>query len=184
MNSTVMVRAFVALELSGDMREKLAKAQDVLRGCTSRLTFVDPAIIHITLKFLGEVDEQGIPRVKEALSTIRVDPFSVIGKVITVNDQRRPRTVWCTIEDDGRSRELFRHIEDALEPLGFGREKRPFTPHATVARVKYADPSLFRQLELLKTTGYGSCRIPGMKLKKSTLTGTGPVYEDLLEVVR
>jgi 2'-5' RNA ligase len=102
--------------------------------------------------------------------------------MVTVNDLRRPRTVWCTIDDDGLSRQLFTYVEDALEPLGFAREKRPFTPHATVARVKYADPSLFRQLELLKTTGYGSCRITGIKLKKSTLTGSGPVYEDLLEV--
>jgi 2'-5' RNA ligase len=178
-----MVRAFVALELSGDMREQLAKAQNVLRECTSRLTFVDPAIIHITVKFLGDVDERKIPPVKEALSTIRADPFPVTGRMITVNDPRRPRTVWCTIDDDGRSRQLFMHMEDVLEPIGFAREKRPFTPHATVARVKYADPSLFRQLELLKETAYGSCMITGMKLKKSTLTGSGPVYEDLLEVM-
>ena len=183
MNSTVMVRAFVALELSGDMREQLAKAQNVLRGCSSRLTFVDPTIIHITLKFLGEVDERRIPLVKEALSTIRVDPFPVTGRMITVNDPRRPRTVWCTIDDDERSRQLFRYVEDTLEQLGFTRETRPFTPHATVARVKYADASLFRQLELLKATGYGSCMIAGIKLKKSTLTVSGPVYEDLLEVV-
>jgi len=182
MNSTVMVRAFVALELSKDMREQLAKAQDVLRRCTSRLTFVDPAIIHITMKFLGEVDERKIPQIKEALSTIRIDPFPVTGRMVTVNDPRRPRTVWCTIDDDGLSRQLFTYVEDALEPLGFAREKRPFTPHATVARVKYSDPSLFGQLGLLRSTAYGSCRITGMKLKKSTLTGNGPVYEDLLEV--
>jgi 2'-5' RNA ligase len=178
-----MVRAFVALELSGDMRERLAKSQDLLRGSTSRLTFVDPAIIHITLKFLGEVDERKIPPVKEALNTIRVEPFSVTGRMLTTNDPRRPRTVWCTIEDNGQSRELFRRVEDVFQPLGLARETRPFTPHATVARVKHADPSLFRQLELLKETLYGSCMISGMKLKKSTLTGHGPVYEDLLEVV-
>ena len=58
-----MVRAFVAFELSAEIREQLAAAQDVLRGCSARLTFVDPALIHITVKFLGEVDEKKIPQV-------------------------------------------------------------------------------------------------------------------------
>ncbi|MFA7304899.1 MAG: 2'-5' RNA ligase family protein, partial [Methanoregula sp.] len=58
----------------------------------------------------------------------------------------------------------------------------PFTPHATLARVKDFDPSLFEQIDLLKGRTYGTCTVSGLKLKKSTLTPRGPVYEDLLEV--
>ena len=70
-----MVRTFVAFELSAEIREHLATAQDVLRGCSARLTFVDPALIHITVKFLGEVDEKKIPQVIAALRSIPFAPL-------------------------------------------------------------------------------------------------------------
>lgn len=177
-----MVRAFVAVELSADIREQLATAQDVLRGGTSRLTFVDPALIHITVKFLGEVDEKKVPEIAAALRSIPFAPFPVTAGRVTVNNPRRPHTVWCVTEDGGKGAALFRLVEDALQPLGFMRETRPFTPHATIARVKSADPSLSAQLALLNGRTYGSCTVSGLKLKKSTLTPRGPVYEDLLEV--
>ena len=177
-----MVRAFVALELSSEIKEHLRTAQDVLRGCRARLTFVEPALIHITAKFLGEVDDQKIPAVISALSTVKVTPFLATAHKITVNNKSRPHTVWCAIEDAGESGHVFRLIEDAVFPLGFTHETRRFTPHATVARVKYPDPSLFEAIGQLSDRKYGSCTINGLKLKKSTLTPQGPVYEDLLEV--
>ena len=177
-----MIRAFVALELSFEIKEQLRIAQDVLRGCQARLTFVEPALIHITAKFLGEAAEQKIPAVMDALSTVRATPFLATAHKITVNHPSRPHTVWCAIEDNGESGQVFKLVEDALFPLGFTRETRRFTPHATVARVKYPDPSLFAAISQLDNRKFGSCTISGMKLKKSTLTPQGPVYEDLLEV--
>ena len=181
MNTTIMVRAFLALELSSEIRQELASAQDILRQSRSRLTFVDPALIHITVKFLGEVDEKLIPRVISAMKEIRFEPFPVSAGIVAANNRYRPRTVWSVIEDKGQGELLAGKVEDALEPLGFARETRRFTPHATVARVKSFDPSLFRQLDLLQNRTYGDCTISGIKLKKSTLTGKGPVYEDLVE---
>lgn len=177
-----MVRVFVALELSLEIREQLAAAQEVLRGCRAHLTFVEPALIHITVKFLGEVTEQKIPAIMDALRTVRAGPFPVTARKITVNNPSRPHTVWCTIDDAGGSEQVFQRVEDTLHPLGFVRETRRFTPHATVARVKSPDPSLFAAISQLDTRVYGSCTISGLKLKKSTLTPQGPLYEDLLEV--
>jgi 2'-5' RNA ligase len=77
---------------------------------------------------------------------------------------------------------LFILIEDSLAPLGFDRESRRFTPHATLARVKSMDPSLFLAINNLKEKSWGNCIISGIKLKKSTLLPEGPVYEDLFEV--
>ena len=76
----------------------------------------------------------------------------------------------------------MRCTDAVLGPLGIAPEARRFTPHATIARVKSADPSLFTALKNLEGTGYGSCMVSGLKLKKSTLTPNGPIYEDLLEV--
>jgi 2'-5' RNA ligase len=177
-----MVRAFVAFELSPGMKEQLSAAQAALRKSTARLTFVDPGIIHITAKFLGEVDEKKIPQVIAALKSVKVAPFLVTGSRITVNNPRNPHTVWCAIEDSGKGREVVAAVETELVPLGFPRETRAFTPHATLARVKEADPSLFSCLDELKNMPCGSCTIAGLKLKKSILTPRGPVYEDLCEV--
>jgi 2'-5' RNA ligase len=177
-----MVRAFVALELSGEIQEQLKAAQDNLRGCHTRLTFVDPALIHITVKFLGEIDDRIIPKISAALQSIRFEAFPVTAGRVTVNSPRNPRTVWSVIDDHGKGRQLFSRVEDALAPLGFAKETRPFTPHATVARVRTEDPSLRTCLDLLKDRTYGMCTISGLKLKKSTLTSKGPIYEDLTEV--
>lgn len=177
-----MARTFLALELSGEIRKRLGETREVLRGSSARLTFVDPALIHITVKFLGEVDERRLVQVQEAVRTIAFAPFPVTAGNVTVNNPKRPHTVWCSIDDGGNGARLLDLVENALAPLGFPREERKFTAHATVARVKDYDPSLMKALDQLKGTTYGSCTISGLKLKKSTLTPRGPIYEDILEV--
>jgi len=177
-----MVRAFVALELSKDIQDQLALAQERIRGCNARLTFVDPKNIHITAKFLGNVEEKTLGKVMDALNSVTFSSFPITAGKVTVNNPKRPHTVWCTIEDGGQGERLFYLIEDALVPLGFKRETRHFTPHATLARVKTLHPSLLSMLNTLNDKSYGSCTINGLKLKKSTLLSQGPIYEDLLEV--
>jgi 2'-5' RNA ligase len=178
-----MVRAFVALELPGEIKDRLQGVQEKLSDCSARLTMVETALIHITLKFLGEVTEKDIPQVSAALRSISFRPFPVTVGAVTVNNVKRPHTVWCTVSDGGEGKKLFHQVEEVLAPLGFEREARGFTPHATLARVKVPDRSLFTVLRALEGKDYGECVIQGMKLKKSTLTSRGPVYEDLLEVV-
>jgi 2'-5' RNA ligase len=177
-----MVRAFVALELPGGIRERLTAAQAALRGCTARLNFVEPALIHITLKFLGDVGDRDLPPLIDALKSIRFTAFPITIGTVTVNNPSRPHTVWCSIDDQGQGKILFSLVEGVLEPLGYPHEARGFTPHATLARVKVPDASLLPAIRSLAGKTYGECRISGMKLKKSTLTPRGPVYEDLLEV--
>ena len=177
-----MVRAFVALELSQEIRDHLSIAQETIRDCKAHLTFVDPKNIHITLKFLGEVEQEKLNKVIDAIRGVTFSSFPIKAGTVTVNNPKRPHTVWCAIDDAGIGERLFYLIEDALAPLGFERETRRFTPHATLARVKLPHPSLFSALYCLKDKSYGSCTICGIKLKKSTLLPQGPVYEDLLEV--
>ena len=129
-----MVRTFIALELCGEIRDTLKEAQQVLRGCSAGLTFVDPALIHITVKFLGEVDGKKLVQVQDVLKTLSFTPFRVMAGLVTVNNPKRPHTVWCTIDDGGNGQQLLGLIEAGLSPLGFAREDRRFTPHATVAR--------------------------------------------------
>ena len=156
--------------------------QGALAGCQARLSLVAPGSIHITLKFLGEIDEKTLGRVKEALSALRFDPFEISLAGVKGNPPPNPRVIWCEVRDNGGCRRLFELVEGALAPLGIPREKRPYTPHATLARVKRPDPSLIPVLKSLDAEEFGSCPVRSIRLKKSTLTPAGPIYEDLLEV--
>ena len=72
-----MTRAFIALELSKDIKDQLAIAQQTLRRCRAHLTFVDPDLIHITVKFLGEVDDKKLRAVIDALAKVSFIPYPV-----------------------------------------------------------------------------------------------------------
>jgi len=156
--------------------------QGALSGCRARLTLVKPGSIHITLKFLGEIDEKTLARVKEALARIRFEPFEISVCGVMGNPASAPRVIWCEVRDGGGCRRLFELVEEALGPLGIPGERRAYTPHATLARVKRFDPSLLPILKDLAAEEFGSCPVSSIRLKKSTLTPQGPVYEDLLEV--
>jgi len=177
-----MVRAFLALELSTEIRTRLEAPLAALRTSSARMTFVKPQNVHITLKFRGDVDDRTLPCVMDAVRTVSFTLFVVTVGSVTVNNPKRPFTIWCSIGDAGKANELFQKIEDALAPLGFVRETRKFTPHATLARIKDPDPSLCSVVKMLEAKTYGDCMVSGRKLKKSTLTPHGPEYEDLLEV--
>jgi 2'-5' RNA ligase len=177
-----MVRTFIAIDLAPEVTERMRGPQGALAGCRARLSLVKPGSIHITLKFLGEIDEQALARVKEALSSIRFPPFEISLAGVKGNPPPSPRVIWCEVRDDGGCRRIFELVEKALAPLGIPREKRAYTPHATLARVKRFDPSLIPPLKSLAGEEFGSCPVRSIKLKKSTLTPAGPIYEDLLEV--
>lgn len=177
-----MVRTFIAIDLAPEVRERLFESQETLKQCTARLTLVDPENIHLTLKFLGEVSQNQIEQITEVLRRISGTPFEIAFEGIVGNNQSRPRVIWCTLSDEGACTSLACRIEEALAPLGFRREERPFTPHVTVARVRQYDPSLQRALKEVATRRHGTCRITGFTLKKSTLTPQGPIYEDIEKV--
>ena len=177
-----MVRTFIAIDLTPEVRERMQGLQGILAGSRARLTIVKPDAIHITLKFLGEIDEKTCERVIKALSAIRFGPFEIALGGVTGNPPSFPRVIWSGVRDEGACGRIFALVEEALLPLGIPKEKRAYTPHATLARVKRFDPSLLPALKDLASEEFGSCPVRCIELKKSTLTPAGPVYEDIMEV--
>ena len=177
-----MVRLFVAIDLPPEMREVLKSSQEELAKSRARLSVVRPENIHITLKFIGEVDQDLVPAIQERLAGITGRPFEVSVSGISADNRRRPRVVWCDIIDGGRCASLNDQIEEALEPLGIRKESRTFRPHATLARVKRFDPSLLDAIRPMESAGYGNFLVNGFSLKKSTLTPAGAIYEDIMVV--
>jgi RNA 2',3'-cyclic 3'-phosphodiesterase len=177
-----MVRLFVAVEIPEEVRIAYAHAQEVIRKSRARLSLVKPEDMHITLKFIGETPGSHLPTLTAALETISVSPFSLDLGAITLNSPRSPRVIWGDLHDSGACRNLAGRIEVALIPFGVPAEKRRFTPHITIARIKQFHPSIFEDVAEISDCCSGSFIIDRFVLKKSELTVNGPIYTDLLEV--
>jgi 2'-5' RNA ligase len=177
-----MTRVFIAIDLPDAIRERIAETQKALARSDARLTFVAPRNMHLTLKFIGEVDDGTLEAIRSALPGVTAVPFEIAIMGVGANNPRRPRVVWSNIEDAGKTGGLHDAIEGVLAPLGIEREERAYTPHITIARVRQFDPSLLGAIERVAGTEFGSFRADRYALKKSTLTKQGPLYEDIMEV--
>src|SRR5665648_79552 len=179
----MMIRAFVAVDIPVEFAGAIVEIQE--KFAPYNLKFVKPGIMHITLKFLGGIDERAIDKICKALSTISCESFDAEIKGVGVFPKPDHITViWLGME--GNFDALSREVDDVLKPLGFGMEKRRFTAHATLARVKHMTKDkrimLTETVELLKYTKIGIMHISSIQLKKSTLTPQGPIYETLCEI--
>jgi len=178
-----MVRAFVAIDLPASLREAFSFVQEPLRQCSGRLSIVDSPLLHITLKFLGEVPADQVVRVSDQLKTLSFPPFSVSISGISANNPKHPRVIWAVVEDGGKTAALADAVDSAVYNLGFSRETRPFRPHITIARVKEFHPDIARAIAPLSSWAGGEIPVDRILLKKSTLTPKGPIYETISEVL-
>ena len=166
------LRLFVACELPDEVHRALGRLQDDLRRAgAGRLRWVRPESIHITLKFLGGVEESKGGAVTAALEAAIV-PFELrlgLSKLGGFGG-RQLRVVWVGLDGDleGLS-ELAGRVEAALEPLAFPRERRPFAAHVTLARVPEQLPAELRRAlpELLGQ--YRPPPLPSMMLREVAL---------------
>ncbi len=183
------VRAFIAIELPIQIKAALAQLQDNLRtGKSVSVRWVDPEGIHLTIKFLGNVDETEIPPLTKALSeAVRgVAPFSLqLGDPGAFPNAFAPRVVWVGVEGEIEPlRTLHNNIDCVLTPLGFPPEKRAFSPHLTLGRVRdEASPNEKRRLgenvAKLKTGEKTTFIVGSISLMRSLLTREGAVYSRL-----
>jgi 2'-5' RNA ligase len=173
------VRCFVAVELPTSFRQEIGLLHS--RIATEGLRLVRPDLVHITLKFLGDVPEERVNAVAAALGEVKAAPFAARVRGIGAFPGRSVRVLWLGLEGDFR--ELHRGIEKALNPLGFPPEERGFSPHVTLGRVGRPSANASRQIQArmgeLSGLDLGSFTVDRFYLKKSTLTRGGPIYEDL-----
>ncbi|MBO5119358.1 RNA 2',3'-cyclic phosphodiesterase [Methanocorpusculum sp.] len=174
-----MVRAFIAVEPSAEIRNAVSAEGQALRGA-GRLSFVSPNLMHITLKFLGEVSESQIPKITGVLDLLSASPYRLnVSGISTFG--RPPRVIKAEVHDGGATAALAADVELRLAKLGFPREDKPFTPHITLARVKEYSPALQPNIAAIKERDFGTCEISSVLLKKSVLTPSGPIYTTLYQ---
>lgn len=133
------MRLFLAIDFPPALREAMFAATAPLRSAASRIVWVDPARLHLTLRFLGEQPEtaaEPIARVlREVTSRHRVIGLALAG-IGAFPNFRRPRIVWLGVERAARLELLHHELEVGLAGLGYEVEGRPFAPHITLGRVR------------------------------------------------
>ena len=178
-----MIRTFIAVDFPQDYVEKIAQIQSKLKNFNIKL--VDPKLVHITLKFLGDVNENKIEHITEALDGVTLPSFDAnISNVGVFPKPQYVKVIWLGAE--GNFEQLHDNVESALKPFKFKKDRRGYTAHATLARVKNIQKedkdAFLNVLDELKDVEVGTFHVDAIKLKKSILTPEGPIYETLHEV--
>jgi 2'-5' RNA ligase len=184
------LRTFLAVDLPDPLRSRLGKEIDRLSRLTTRgvVRWVPAKGIHLTLKFLGEVDPGRVGPLAEAIrSAASSHPaFRVsVGGVGCFPGPRRPRVVWVGVQEPtGALAALQREIEAALAPLGFPPEEREFNPHLTLGRVRREATSedaakVGAVISKEVASSLGEIPVVEVVLFRSDLRPTGPIYTRL-----
>jgi len=181
------MRAFVAIDIDETVRRRLVAAQEQLAATGADIKLVEPPNIHVTMKFLGEVLEDKISGIEEALkrSVAGTSQFDIGVKGIGVFPSLHyVRVVWAGIDEGGSELvNIQRKIDGELQQLGFSPE-RDSVPHLTIARVRTAK-NRDRLAAFVKEEAeaeFGVTRAQVVELKQSTLTQKGPIYSTLARV--
>jgi len=177
-----MIRSFIAIEIP--QNREIDVMLDRLRKSGARLSVPKTHGLHITLKFLGDIEESLVDKITEALNEVTINhaPFEAeMADVGGFPNLRNPRVLWIGLEEGGNMAEIAREVDLRLSELNFEREKRVFRSHITVARVK-SRSGIEKALDILREyeeRNFGKFSVNELKLKKSTLTPSGAIYDDL-----
>lgn len=172
------MRAFISIELPKEAKDELWKLTEELKELAS-VKWVAKKNYHVCLKFLGEVSEEQIEKIKAQLKKIRFEHFEVsLGKTGVFPNESRINVVWVDLEPANKIINLQSEIEDSLSGL-FERDTR-FAVHVTLGRVRaIKDKEKFiRKLKSLKINKI-KFKIENFYLVKSELTKEGPIYRVL-----
>ena len=197
-----MIRAFLAINLSEPLRTNLTKMHSELKqrlggelSKNIRVSWVQPSSLHLTVKFLGDIDEQLVAPMQKAmenvLSSHRVIeiPLDRLGVFPRLQQPRvlwvGPLELWEKSQDAARVDSLHRAVDDCCSSLNLAPDTRPLSPHLTLARIKEGERDfgqiLARSGLLDKPVSVGSMTVDAIDLMKSELRPTGSVYTKLWE---
>jgi 2'-5' RNA ligase len=179
------VRLFVAAPIQPEICINLDRTINVFKKTGADIKWVKPESIHITLKFLGETDEEKINNISDVLSDFEKQKGKLITEVKGIGffpDSRRPRIIWAGLEEKPvYLAELASIMDAALSKLSFEKEKRAFSPHITIGRFRSnrSFNYLIKETDKMKTASFGIFEINEFNLYSSTLKPSGAEYKIL-----
>jgi len=180
------VRAFIAIELKVETIAFIQKFQDGLRSYGLKARWITPENIHLTLKFLGDINNQDVKKAGDALISATGENAAIRLRAKGIGifpGVKRPRIIWAGTA--GQTKELLnlqKNLDEKLQTFGFPKEKRPFKGHLTIARIKKKIDAK-RLIDAMKEfSGFESktFMVDEVVLFKSELKPSGAVYTKLM----
>ncbi len=174
------MRTFIAIPLPGECQSMLERVQASLRSFKADVRWTAIPSIHLTLKFLGEIDRELLPSLSDTLrGTVALQPVSLcIRGLGGFPSLHSPRVIWCGVEgESAKLAELQAAVERACGTLGFAQEDRKFHPHLTLGRVQ-GKKNLQPLLDYIRigTEVEASFTVDHFNLYQSVLTPHGAKY--------
>jgi 2'-5' RNA ligase len=168
------MRLFIAIELPDDAKRELSRLREDIPGAR----WVPLEQIHLTLAFLGEVEEASTVRLTEELARIQLPEFRLcFGATGCFPDRHRPRVLWVGLEPEPRLKRLAAQVRETVLTCGIPQEERPFSAHITLARLKIpASRETGTFLDRHSTLKLPSLRVREFILFQSRLNQQGAVH--------
>ena len=179
------IRTFLALDLDDSILDGFEEVRSRVDDQQAKIRWVARENLHLTLHFLGDVADEQIPEVSQLCteSAAQVAPFDFeVRDIICVPPRGQLRMIWVGIVDpSGQMSDLHGRLTDGLRARDFRVETRPFKPHITLARIKYApNPDSIREAaSIYRERDFGTQHVSELVTYSSKLTPTGPVYTAL-----
>ncbi len=184
------MRTFIAIELPKEIKDSLGNIQEQLKKSGADVKWVSPRNIHLTLKFLGEIDDTKLSKINKIIEDVAGDKNSFQVRISSIGAFPKinfPRVIWIGIDrGDNETKVMAEELEEKIAKLGIPREDRPFSSHITIGRTRSTlnRENLAQDLETLQSAaimGGLEFTVKRITLFKSTLTPKGPIYEVLKE---
>jgi 2'-5' RNA ligase len=179
------IRTFACIEIDGDLRKKMSQVSAKLSSAGADVKWVGENNLHLTLKFLGNVDDTQIPKVADAVKRIagQYEPFEfTIGGVGTFPEGGMPRVIWIGLDEPTRKLEkMYYALDEALSPFAEKAEHRTFSPHITIGRVNSSRgrEGLLKAIDENRDADIGVQAVEEITVMMSELTREGPLYTPL-----
>ncbi len=181
------MRAFIAIELPKEIKTILAKTQEKLKSSEADIKWVEPKNIHLTLKFLGEINEEQLNKITKIITDIASskEPFHInLSCLGAFPDIKYPRVIWAgSDKSEFELKTIVKELENKIQKIGIPKENRAFSSHITIGRARSGinKDKLKQKLEELSKTALAGktaeFQAQKITLFKSTLTPQCPIYE-------
>jgi 2'-5' RNA ligase len=177
------MRLFVALGISAKVRANLTALISDLRSAESKLRWMNPNNLHLTLKFIGEVPAPQLPEIEAQLAQARVPQAAelIFKGLGFFPDERRPSILWVGVQTNEHVAALVKQIDEALVKGKVAREEKTFVPHLTIGRFRETriSPALRSAMEKWEQHEFGRSTVNEFQLMQSTLQSSGAEHKVL-----
>lgn len=179
------IRSFIAIQLAPDVKRSTTRMLQRLRQSGDGIKWVPADNLHLTLKFLGDVDNTEVPAVCKVIQRIcsHHSPFHLdFGGTGAFPSVARPRILYAGVNDaSGTLTKIVSQLETSLAELGFKQEPRDYVPHLTLGRTRstsrLANSDVMDRLAAEEKTELGGMQVTSLQLVASFLDKSGPTYQ-------